>query len=66
MILRKLTQILSWCASAAVKDFSGIWCEADQCIRILSKEVKNLNKDEIGGRDICKQLNTIGSLNLVH
>ena len=33
---------------------------------ILSKEVKNLNKEEIGGLDICKQLNTIGSLNLVH
>ena len=28
-ILRKLTQILSWCASAAVKDFSGMLCETD-------------------------------------
>ena len=29
MILRSLTQILSWCASAAVKDFSGMLCETD-------------------------------------
>ena len=29
MILRKLTQILSWCASATVKDFSGMLCETD-------------------------------------
>ena len=28
-ILSKLTQILSWCASAAVKDFSGMLCETD-------------------------------------
>ena len=28
-ILRKLTQILSWRASAAVKDFSGMLCETD-------------------------------------
>ena len=28
-ILRKLTQIWSWCASAAVKDFSGMLCETD-------------------------------------
>ena len=47
-ILHKLTQILSWCASSAVKDFSGMLCETDeQCNRILSKEVKNLNKEEI-------------------
>ena len=29
MILRSLTQILSCCASAAVKDFSGMLCETD-------------------------------------
>ena len=29
MILRKLTQILSWCASAAVKDFSEMLWETD-------------------------------------
>ena len=28
-ILRKLTQILSWCASATVKDISGMLCETD-------------------------------------
>ena len=28
-ILRKLTQILIWCASAAVKDFSGMLCKTD-------------------------------------
>ena len=28
-ILGSLTQILSWCASAAVKDFSGRLCETD-------------------------------------
>ena len=66
-ILRKLTQILSWCAFAAVKNFSRILDETDyQCILFLSIEVKNLNKDEIGALDICKQLNTIGSLTLVH
>ena len=28
-ILRSLTQILSWCASPALKDFSGMLCETD-------------------------------------
>ena len=66
-ILHNLTKILSWCPSKQVKDFSGILCETDyQRIRILSKEVKNLDKDEIVALDVCKRLNTIGSLNSVY
>ena len=33
---------------------------------LLIKRSQNLNKEEIGGLDICKQLNTIGSLNFDH